>query len=108
VKLEVRKVGEVEGGKTSWHTRGHALMCRPYPPDLWWLLIQVIEASMVRSALAVCAAVSAFFVYGFICMDAYFTCRHYHHPAESTIAVLSGAVIFQLPVIKWLGRRVVS
>jgi len=40
-----------------------------------------------------------------VCMDIYFTCRYYHLPSESGLGVLSGLLVFQVPLLLWLARE---
>ncbi|GIL74244.1 hypothetical protein Vretimale_1992 [Volvox reticuliferus] len=37
-----------------------------------------------------------------VCVDMYCTARWFHQPKESGLALLAGAVMFQLPVVMWL------
>lgn len=44
-------------------------------------------------------------LYILLCMDMYFSCRHYHHPAENAVSLLLGFVCFQLPLAAWHFKR---
>uniref|UniRef100_A0A7S0WWQ6 Uncharacterized protein n=1 Tax=Chlamydomonas leiostraca TaxID=1034604 RepID=A0A7S0WWQ6_9CHLO len=48
-------------------------------------------AAVLSMALSLCVA-----------LDMHFTARFFHYPAESAIAVLLGAILFQVPVVWWI------
>ena len=59
-------------------------------------------AGLLQESIAAMAFVLSILLFGLISLDAHFTCRYYHHPTESLLAVFLGALFFQAPLLHWI------
>lgn len=66
------------------------------------LLRGVDRGSGARQVLVVAGMVTSMFILVFVYGDMYCTARWYHTPAESLGALISGAAVFNGPIVGWV------
>ena len=54
------------------------------------------NAALLWELQTVTAFVMAMVLHVLVCLDIYFTCRHFHLPSESMAAVVAGLILFQV------------
>ncbi|GAX83945.1 hypothetical protein CEUSTIGMA_g11369.t1 [Chlamydomonas eustigma] len=54
---------------------------------------------LIKALSGACSLITACVLYMLLCFDMYYTCRFFHLPRESLVALASGFLVFQLPVL---------
>ncbi|KAF5830727.1 hypothetical protein DUNSADRAFT_14110 [Dunaliella salina] len=67
--------------------------------------LDVLGLPLVWHILTCCAGLASLLLSCLVSADMYFTAKLFHHPQESLVALVIGAVSLQVPLLWWLHRQ---